>query len=104
MLRGHFHQLVLHLFRPHILAQRWIYYIAKTLSYLQLALNYHFLCDLRPPLLAIMFEKYDEHDSLTDCPSPSTHAGIDAIVELVVNFFKGAPLHVLADLLPIIAI
>lgn len=104
MFGGNLHQLILHLLSPKVLPKRWIHDIAETLPDLQLALDHHLLCNLSPPLLSIMFEEYDEHESLAEGPSSIPHAGVDAIVELVVNLLEGASFHVLADFLPIVAI
>jgi hypothetical protein len=104
MFGGHFHQLALHLLRPKVLTQRWIHDVTETLPNLQLALNHHLLCDLGPPLLSIMFEEYDEHEGFAESPSSILHAGVDAIMELIIDFFEGASFHVLADFLPIVPI
>lgn len=51
-----------------------------------------------------MFEEDDEHECFAESPPSVAHAGVDAVVELVVDLLECASLDVLADLLPVVTV
>lgn len=51
-----------------------------------------------------MLQQDDQHQSLSESPSPGPHLWINTVVKFVVDFFESPPLDVLANFLPIILI